>query len=165
MITTDAATVATVPGSAVAGGSSRLARNLAFLAGGQVATWGLSLLWTIFVPRALGPRGLGELTIAYAATGVVSVVVSLGVGTLMVKEIARDRLKAPWMVGTALVVRAGFVVPSVAAIALYIHFARFGGEQAVVIWMATASMVLVMFTGPLQAAFQAIERMEFLAYG
>ena len=164
MITGDVASVATAPASAVPGGSSRLARNLAFLAGGQVATWGLSLLWTIFVPRALGPIGLGELTIAYAATGVVSVVVSLGVGTLMVKEIARDRLKAPWMVGTALVVRAGFVVPSVAAIALYIHFARFGGEQAVVIWMATASMILVMFTGPLQAVFQAIERMEFLAY-
>jgi len=165
MITSDVASVAPAPASAASGGSSRLARNLAFLAGGQVATWGLSLLWTIFVPRALGPRGLGELTIAYAATGVVSVVVSLGVGTLMVKEIARDRLKAPWMVGTALVVRGGFVVPAVAAIALYIHFARFGGEQAVVIWMATASMILVMFTGPLQAVFQAIERMEFLAYG
>ncbi|HXI94709.1 MAG TPA: flippase [Candidatus Acidoferrum sp.] len=164
MITTDVATVAPAPASTVAGGSSRLARNLAFLAGGQVATWGLSLLWTIFVPRALGPRGLGELTIAYAATGVVSVVVSLGVGTLMVKEIARDRLKAPWMLGTAFVVRALFVVPSVAAIALYIRLAGFGGEQAVVIWMATASMILVMFTGPLQSVFQAIERMEFLAY-
>ncbi|MHB8612386.1 MAG: flippase [Candidatus Dormibacteraceae bacterium] len=164
MISTDAASVSAAPASTALNGSSRLVRNLAFLAGGQVATWGLSLLWTIFVPRALGPRGLGELTIAYAATGVVSVVVSLGVGTLMVKEIARDRLKAPWMVGTAFFVRAGFVVPSVAAIALYIHIARFGGEQAVVIWMATASMILVMFTGPLQAVFQAVERMEFLAY-
>ena len=143
---------------------SVLARNIAFLAGGQLATWGLSLLWTIFVPRALGPRGLGELTVAYAATGVVSVVISLGIGTLMVKEIARDHQKTPLLVGTALLVRLAMVPPSLLAIGLYIHFVRFSDEQAVVIWLATASMLLALFTGPFQAAFQALERMEYLAY-
>lgn len=143
---------------------SRIARNVAFLAGGQLVTWCLSLLWTLFVPRALGPRGLGELTVAYAVTGVISVVVSLGIGTLMVKEIARDRAKASWLVGTAFLVRAGFVIPSLAALALYIRLVHFGGEQAIVIWLAAGSMVLALFTGPLQAAFQAYERMEYLAY-
>ena len=143
---------------------SRLARNVAFLAGGQVVTWSLSLLWTVFVPRALGPRGLGELTVAYAATGLVSVVASLGIGTLMVKEIARDRQKAPWLVGTAMLVRVGFVLPSILAVGLYIHFAHFPREQTLVLWLATASMLLALFTGPFQAAFQAFERMEYLAY-
>jgi O-antigen/teichoic acid export membrane protein len=143
---------------------SRLARNIAFLAGGQFATWGLSLLWTIFVPRALGPAGMGELTVAYAATGVISVLVSLGIGTLMVKEIARDRDKASWLVGTAIVVRTTFVVPAIVAVALFIHFGRFSNEQSIVLWLATASMILALFTGPFQAAFQALERMEYLAY-
>jgi len=152
------------PAAASARTGSPVVRNIAYLLGGQLVTWALSLLWSVFVPRALGPTGLGELTIAYAATGVVSVLISLGIGTLMVKEIARDRTSAPWLVGTALIVRAGFVVPAVVAVALYMHFARFGTEQMVVIWIATGSMVLSLFTGPFQAAFQGIERMEYLAY-
>ena len=163
MTAANLAPAAPIAAPAQAGGSL-LARNIAFLAGGQLATWSLSALWTIFVPRALGPRGLGELTIAYAATGVVSVIVSLGVGTLMVKEIARDHSKAAWMLGTAILVRAAFILPAIGAIALYIRLGRFGGEQAIVIWMATASMVLVLFTTAYQAVFQAIERMEYLAY-
>ena len=148
----------------VAAVPSRVGRNIAFLAGGQVVTWGLSLLWTVFVPRALGPHGIGELTVAYAITGLVSVVVSLGIGTLMVKEIARDHGRAPSLVGTALLIRVGFVAPSLLAVGLYVYLGHFHGEQALVIWIATATMVLALFTGPFQAAFQAIERMEYLAY-
>jgi O-antigen/teichoic acid export membrane protein len=165
MAATDAIAPPATPTVDVSRPASRLARNITFLAGGQLATWGLSLLWTIFVPRALGPRGLGELTIAYAVTGVVSVVISLGIGTLMVKEIARDHQKTPWLVGTAMLVRAAFVVPSIAVVGLYIHFARSGGEQALVLWLAAASMTLALFTGPFQAAFQGHERMEYLVYG
>jgi len=158
------AEVTTAPARSLAKPRSTLARNIAYLAGGQLATWGLSLLWTIFVPRALGPRGLGELTVAYAATGVVSVVISLGIGTLMVKEIARDHQKTPSLVGTALLVRVAMVPPSLLAIGLYIHFAHFSDEQGIVLWLAAASMLLALFTGPFQAAFQALERMEYLAY-
>src|SRR5258708_35982328 len=93
--------------------TSRLARNIAVLAGGQVVTWCLTLVWTLFVPRALGPAGMGELTVAFAVTGVISVVVSLGIDTLMVKEIARDYQKAASLIGTAKLDHTAFYVPSV----------------------------------------------------
>lgn len=123
------------------------------------------MLWTIFVPRALGPAGLGELTIASAVTGLVAVVAGFGVGTLMVKEIARDHRQAAPLVGTALLVRAGLVVPAVAAVGLYILVVRSSGEQALVLWLAAGCMILGLFSQPFQSAFQGLERMEYLAYG
>jgi O-antigen/teichoic acid export membrane protein len=144
---------------------SRLGRNIAVLAGSQMATWSLSLLWTIFVPRALGPHGLGVLTIAIAVTGVVAVIAGLGIGTLMVKEIARDHSKAPGLVGTALLIRAGFAVPAVVVVGAYALVGRWSGEQELVLWVATAAMVLGLLTQPFQSAFQGLERMEYLAYG
>src|SRR4030088_1175341 len=144
---------------------SRLTRNLAVLAGSQVVTWSLGLLWTIFIPRALGPRGLGELTIATAVTGVIAVISGFGLGTLMVKEIARDHAQAAPLVGSALLVRAGVSLPAVAAVGLYIVFAHASSEQSFVLWLAAASMVIGLLTQPFQSAFQGIERMEYLAYG
>jgi O-antigen/teichoic acid export membrane protein len=143
---------------------SRLTRNVGVLAGSQLVTWSLSLLWTIFIPRALGPHGVGELTIATAVTGVISIFASVGIGTLMVKEIARDHQQAAPLVGTALLIRAGLILPAVTAAGLYILFARSSGEQALVIWLATAGMVLGLLTQPFQSAFQGLERMEYLAY-
>jgi O-antigen/teichoic acid export membrane protein len=144
---------------------SRLTRNLAVLAGSQAVTWTLGLLWTIFIPRALGPRGLGELTIATAVTGVVAVISGFGIGTLMVKEIAGDHEQVAPLVGTALLVRAGVAVPAVAVVGLYILVAHSSSEQAVVLWLAAASMIFGLLTVPFQSAFQGLERMEYLAYG
>ena len=143
---------------------SRLFRNIAVLAGGQLVTWSLTLLWTLFVPRALGPARMGELTIAYAVTGVVSVAASLGIGTLMVKAIARDHQQVAPLMGSALIVRAGFIVPSILAVALFSQLGHFGREQTLLLWLATASMTIGFFTGTFQSAFQALERMQYLAY-
>jgi O-antigen/teichoic acid export membrane protein len=160
---TDAGASASVQ-LAGSGTRSRLIRNLGFLAGGQLATWSLSLLYTVFVPRALGPGRIGQLTIAYAVTGIVGVAASLGITTLMVKEIARDHQKAPSLVGTALLVRMGFVLPSVAAVGLYVYLGHFSADQTSLLWLATASMIVALFVGPFQAAFQGFERMEYLTY-
>ena len=46
---------------------SRLLRNIAVLAGGQLVTWALSLGWTLVVPRMIGPKGTGQLMAADSA--------------------------------------------------------------------------------------------------
>lgn len=147
------------------GTAARIARNVAFLAGGQLVTWSLTLIWTIFVPRNLGPRGIGELTVAYAVTGVVAVVVSLGIPTLLVKDIARDRDRAGRLVGTALALRVTLVAPAVAVVAAYVFLTHMDGEQSTVMWVATAVMVVSFFSTPFLYAIQAFERMEFMAAG
>ena len=48
-------------------GSSRLAKNISMLAGGQLTTWILTAMWTIVVPRGIGPHGMGLLVTAWAA--------------------------------------------------------------------------------------------------
>jgi len=45
-------------------GEARLGRNILSLAGGQVITWTMTLLWMLVVPRALGPTGWGTVVSA-----------------------------------------------------------------------------------------------------
>ena len=145
-------------------GNSRLLRNIAVLAGGQAVTWTLSLVWTVFVPRALGPAGMGELVVATSITSIVSAAIGLGIGTLMVRDIARNHGAAPRLVGQAIALRLVLAVPAVLAITAYAIAIHPPPELALVMALATAAMVVGLFSGPFLVALQAMERMHYVAY-
>lgn len=142
---------------------ARLLRNIGLLAGSQVTTWGITVLWTLIVPRLLGPRQMGMITVAISATSIVSTLVAMGVTLLLVKEIASNRDRAPHLVGAALVMEALLYVPAVAVIVLFITLSRFDAQQDAVLLLAAAGMLPTVLRGPLEASLRAIERMEYSA--
>jgi O-antigen/teichoic acid export membrane protein len=152
------------PETAAADGPSRVARNIGAMAGGQVVTWSMSLLWTLVVPRALGPAGMGIVVTAWSVTGVLGVVLGLGTRNYLVREMVVRREDASRLLGTALVLRVALAPLFVLAALAYLRFADVGGDARVVLWLAVAATILTQVAEPLQAAFQALERMEYLAY-
>jgi O-antigen/teichoic acid export membrane protein len=142
----------------------RLARNLGALAGSQAVTWTMTLLWTLVVPRALGPVGLGLVVSALSISGVLGIVLGLGTRNYLVREIVVDPEAGPRLVGTAIVLRV-LLVPLVAGGAvLFAQLAHYGNDRAIVLYLAAAMTVMTLLAEPMQAAFQAIERMQYLAY-
>ena len=145
-------------------GPSRVARNIGAMAGGQVVTWSMSLLWTLVVPRALGPAGMGIVVTAWSVTGVLGVVLGLGTRNYLVREMVVRREDASRLLGTAIVLRIALAPLFALAALAYLRFADVGGDARVVLWLAVAATILTQVAEPLQAAFQALERMEYLAY-
>jgi O-antigen/teichoic acid export membrane protein len=143
---------------------SRFVRNVTWLSISQLVSWGLTLVWTLFVPRALGPSGMGLLALGWAASAMFGVVASLGTRTLLVKEIAADRRVGSRLIGAVMIARAGLMVPSLVVILGYILLGHFDADQRLVLLLALGVTLLNLATEPLQAAFQGIERMEYLAY-
>jgi O-antigen/teichoic acid export membrane protein len=142
---------------------ARLGRNLGALAGGQVVTWTMTLLWTLVVPRALGPGGLGILVSAQSVSGVLGIVLGLGTRNYVVREIVMHREDGPKLVGTALVLRVILApVVGLAAI-LWARVAHYDHEATVALYLITCMTILTLVAEPMQAAFQAIERMKYLA--
>ncbi|HTU31222.1 MAG TPA: oligosaccharide flippase family protein [Solirubrobacteraceae bacterium] len=142
----------------------RVARNLSALLGGQAITWTVTLAWTVVVPRALGPAGLGILVSAQSVSGVLGIVLGLGTRNYLVRESVMHPGDGPRLVGTALVLRI-LIAPVVGlAAVVWARVAGDGHEAATVLYLITAMTVLTLITEPLQAAFQAIERMKYLAY-
>jgi O-antigen/teichoic acid export membrane protein len=142
----------------------RVARNLGALLGGQAVTWTVTLAWTVIVPRALGPVGLGILVSAQSVSGVLGIVLGMGTRTYLVREAVVNPADGPKLVGTALILRIA-VAPVVGlAAVLWAWVAGDSHQAATVLYLVTAMTVLTLITEPLQAAFQAIERMKYLAY-
>src|SRR5579875_3302804 len=142
----------------------RVARNLGALLGGQAITWTVTLAWTVVVPRALGPVGLGILVSAQSVSGVLGIVLGMGTRNYLVREAVIDPAEGPKLVGTALVLRLATAPLVGAAAVVWAHLAHDGRQAAIVLYLITAMTVLTLITEPLQAAFQAIERMKYLAY-
>jgi O-antigen/teichoic acid export membrane protein len=143
---------------------SRLLRNVGLLSGSLLVTSTLTAVWTLFVPRLLGPAGMGLIVMAWSASGIFVALGGLGMRTLLVRSISAHPQDAPRLLGTAMLVRAGSILPCLAITTAYVVLGHFGREQALVLYLATALAVCTLFLEPLLAAFQAIERMEYLAY-
>lgn len=160
-----APSVSTARPHAEPGPAPRLARNIGLLGLGQALTWMLTLAWTLFVPRLVGPGGMGLIVMAASISGIVVGLAGLGSRPMLVREIAADPSRAPQLLGTALVARAGLALPCAGLTALYVHIAGFHGAQAAAIYLGAAMAALTLVAEVVQAALQAVERMGYLATG
>ena len=144
-------------------GRNRVLRNVTVLAGSQVVTWGLSLLWILVVPRHIGAGGLGILTAASAAVAIFASFMASGPRILMVKEIARDRAQAPRILGSFLIIDLAIYPATLVLMALYVRFGHFDTQHTIILWLAAVALLPSLLKGLLQGAFQAVERMEYIA--
>jgi O-antigen/teichoic acid export membrane protein len=158
-------TAAKIPADAArAEQPSRVGRNASVLAGGQAVTWTMTLLWTIVVPRALGPEGMGVLVTAMSVTGVFSILLGLGTRNYLVREIVVRPDAASRLVGTGIILRLALAPLFAASIIAYASVANYGHDETIVLYLAGAAAFLTLLAEPMQAGFQAIERMKYLAY-
>ena len=135
-------------------------RNLAFLLGGNLASWSVSLLFWLTLPRLLGPATFGEFTLGLAVSGLALSIGGLGIATYLLKQVARDRGHAGKYVGTGLVTHlmlAALVVPSVFLFAVVAHY---GAHTRAVVVLFTLSAACAFLVTPAVIALQALEHMH-----
>lgn len=136
-------------------------KNTLIMFAGQIITWSLSILSAVIVPRSIGPAGAGELALAGALTSLVSTLGALGMGTLVVRDIARDHNKAPDLIGVAITARALLALPNLLIMGVIAWVAGYSIHTQVVIYIASVSMIFSYLSGPFQAGFQAFEQMKY----
>jgi O-antigen/teichoic acid export membrane protein len=93
-----------------------------------------------------------------------SVVVSLGTRDLLVRRMSVNPSEAPSILGTAITLRLLLAGPGLLLVFAYAWFAQFGREEASVLMIFSGTTLLLLIVEPIQSAFQALERMQYLAY-
>ena len=142
----------------------RVGRNVTVLASAQLITWTMTLLWTLVVPRALGPSGLGTIMSAWAVTGILGIVVGLGTRNYLVRGSVVDPGSAPRLIGTAIVLRVVLSPLILGGALAYGELVGWDREATIVLYLAAFATIFVQVAEPFLAGFQAIERMEYIAY-
>lgn len=141
----------------------RVVKNASILMVGQLITWGLALLLTIFMPRFLGPAAIGRYQLAVSLWAIVSIFITFGMDMLMTKEIARRPEKTSELVSITLILRSMIFVAGFVALILYTRLVGYPAETLILILILGAATWIGQLTGAFQAALQGLERMEYVS--
>jgi O-antigen/teichoic acid export membrane protein len=143
----------------------RIARNTTILLLSNVAGFFLGFFFNVYAARYLGAQGLGVLAFALAFTGIFSILTDIGLQTLMIREIARDKALAQKYLGNIAVLKIILVIITFGLIALTINLMDYPAETVRVVYLMALSVVFNAFSVPFYGLFRAYERMEFEALG
>jgi O-antigen/teichoic acid export membrane protein len=141
----------------------RIVRNAAVLLASQPITWVLTLLFTILVPRNVGPAEWGEFTIAVSIGGLVTMMFDLGANTVLLKGMSRYPEDSERALGVLLVLRLVLAPILVLTMVVFSALAGYSAHTRLIVAIyalpvAVSSLTLVVFS-----ALQALERMQYAA--
>jgi len=122
----------------------RIFSNTSWLAGEKIVTMGVSLALSIFLARALGTEAWGRLNYLLAVVALIGPFTSLGLNSIVTREIVNQPTQVDKIVVTALVYR---VLGSIAGatVCAFVYYS-FIGEEAEEIALILALLVSSIFS-------------------
>jgi len=124
-----------------------------------------SLFITAFMARHLGVTNYGILTFALTFVSLFAILGNVGIYSLMVREIARDKSQAQLLIGDALILRFFLSLLTVAIIIAINNFC-FSYERIknIVLYIAAFSLVFENLSSTFTAVFEGFQKMEYDAF-
>lgn len=129
----------------------------------QVMTWGIALVFMIFLPRYLGAVGVGKFQLAGSLWAIVSIVVSFGMDTYMTKEIARVPEKVSLYFNASVVLQIVLFLLGVGGMAVYTKLAGYPDDTVFIIAIFGVSTFIGQLSLSCRAILNGLERMEYVS--
>ena len=145
------------------GSGGRIVKNIRVMLLGQLATWAISFVWIIYLPRYLGATDMGRYAIATAIWVIMSSIINTGTSVHLTKEIARAPEKAPELLGTALIQRYIIFLLCCAPVAIYVYLAQHSRETTLLIFILALTMPATHTIIVLNSIFQGREIMQYIS--
>lgn len=139
----------------------KIAKNASFFLVGNLLSYIIGFFTIMYTARYLGAEGFGILSLAISLTGIFGIFADLGLSTLTVREVARNKsLSNKYMVNTAFI---KIILSCLTFGLISLTVKEIGYPQTVIniIYLITFSMILVSFSGIFNSIFQAHEKMEY----
>jgi O-antigen/teichoic acid export membrane protein len=143
----------------------RIAKNTTVLLISQVIGYILAFFYTIYTARYLGAAGFGIISFALALGAILSIFTELGLSTLTVREVSRDKSLANKYIGNTLALKLILSSITLVSMVLVVTLLHYPPQFAAVIYYITLSFVVGAFTSIFYSVFQAYEKMEYQSVG
>jgi O-antigen/teichoic acid export membrane protein len=142
---------------------TRIVRNAAALLAGQPITWVLTLVFTVIVPRNVGPAEWGEWTIAVTVGQLALMAFDLGTNTVLLKGISRYPDDSERTLGVAFMLRLVLTPVVVLAMVGFSLLAGYSAHTRLLVSLYALAIAASYATVPVVSALQALEKMHFSA--
>lgn len=143
----------------------RIAKNTGVLLVSQIISYILGFFFVMYTARYLGAAGFGVLSFALAFTAIFGVFSDLGLSTLTVREVARDKSLAEKYLGNIAVMKVFLVVITFGLIVLTIHILDYPDQTIKVVYLVALSIIFGAFSIMFNSIFQSYENLEYVSIG
>ena len=143
----------------------RIAKNIGVLFSSQLIGYTLAFFYTIFIARYLGAGGFGTLSFAIAFTAILGILADLGLSTLIIREVARDKSLTNKYIGNITFIKLILAVLTFGIIATAINLLNYPQQTVNVVYLIALSVILSSFSQMFFSVFQAHEKMEYQSIG
>lgn len=144
-------------------GFQKYFKNTSWAFFGRIFSLGISFLTTIYVIRHLGPENYGLLTFSVSFVGLFAFIASLGIDSVLYRELSKDLSKKDELLGTSLFLKisASVIAIILIIISTYIFNNDFITRLLILInsftlLFASFSVIGYFFQARVQAKYQAI---------
>ncbi|EKQ54078.1 MAG: membrane protein involved in the export of O-antigen and teichoic acid [Methanobacterium sp. Maddingley MBC34] len=139
----------------------KIAKNTIFLLLSNVLAYVFTFIATVYTARYLGVEGWGIISVALSITGIFGVFTDLGLSSLTVREVARDKSLVDKYFSNTFVIKIFLGFFTFGIIALISYIVGYSQQIINVIYIITISIILGSFTSVFYSIFQAYEKMEY----
>lgn len=143
----------------------RIAKNTALLFIAQVVTYILTFFYTIYIARFLGAEGFGILAFALAFAGIFSIFADLGLNTLIVREVSRNKSHEKKFLGNIVLIKIVFAITTFLAALMIINLMNYAENVINVVYIILLATLFFGISGIFNSIFQAHEKIKYMALG
>lgn len=139
----------------------RIAKNTTVLFIAQMITYVIGFFITVYTVRYLSVDNFGILSTALALTGILMVLMDLGLGTLTVREVARDKSLTQKYVGNTIIMKLILSFSTFLLTVLIVNIIAYPEVTKLVVYILTISFIFNALSSIFYSIFQSFEKMEF----
>jgi O-antigen/teichoic acid export membrane protein len=138
-----------------------IAKNTLALTLAQIVPMLLGIILVFYIARILGDVGFGKYSFAFAFTGLFTILADLGLNTLTVREVARDKSRASKYLGNIVIIEIILSVITLTLIFLAINSMDYPPDTTLAVYIVAFSLVLTSISQLFKSIFRAFEKMEY----
>lgn len=139
----------------------RIARNIASLASAELITKFLMFILIVLIARYLGDVSYGKYAFAMAFTSFFLILSDLGLSTLTIREVAREKELAGKYLGNLSLVKLILSVVSFLLLVVIINLMNYPVDTTLAVYIAGMYVVVSSFNQFFISFFRAFEKMEY----
>jgi len=142
----------------------RLAKNTMSLNIATIANNLLAFVISVYIGRYLGKDGFGQFVFAFSFVGMFTVLTDVGLSTLFVREVARNREQMGRYSGNIIIIKLLLGIITFSLILAVITMMNVSPSLKIGVYIVAFYVILESMGKFLNSGFNAFERMEFTAF-
>ncbi len=141
----------------------RVIKNTLVRTGAEVLNFALSAIFLIYVARHLGSADFGKYSFAFAFAGLFVIFTDMGLHTLFIKEVAREKEKAGKLMGNLLAIKFVLALITFFILFIIINLMNYPLETKRLVYIMGIFVMGTSLLDLFNSLFRAFERMEYEA--